>query len=214
MALPVIMIEHYQVADFKPFLTSHPLLQTVLSNFYPRPGPIQLTRLSLPCGDKHSPRATFAIDIANGSSLDPSDDPAPGIPIAIIVPGIESTADHVITRRLLHALTRRNFKVVLLNYRTCGEIKTVRLYHMGFQDDLKTLLRHIAAYSQSNKSNKHSSPTPVYLCGFSIGSNIVCNFLGQHGSKAMTDYNVVAAGAVAVPFRTSQIATTLETGWK
>lgn len=105
-------------------------------------------------------------------------------------------------------------KTFLLNYRSCadeGEVPTtMRLYHAGFTDDVEMLLRAIKEAAVATGWH----PPQVYLCGFSLGANLVCHMLGKWGKKAEEVFGVVAGAAACVPFDPTGCQRVLDHGWK
>lgn len=208
-----LAIRTFKPEPFRPFLPN-PHLQTILSTFFPKPPTVHYTRVTLPSDDD---QAVLQIDIANGTSLEPqSHEILPDEstkPVFVILHGLESSSTGVVTLRLVDALRPLDCKVVVLNYRSCAENeqfpKTLRLYHAGFTEDLTTLLRNIR-----QSAEKHNlKPPPIYLCGFSLGSNILCNFLGRLGQRAETEFNVVAAAGACVPFDVTACQAKIDSGW-
>lgn len=87
---------------------------------------------------------------------------------------------------------------------------TLRLYHAGFTDDVETLLRAIAAAAV----REGRRPPDVYLCGFSLGANIMCQFVGKWGEQARDTFHVVAAAGACVPFDPVACQRKLDSGWR
>lgn len=223
------VVKNFQVTPFKPFLIGEPNIQTIVSNFFPEPSSPPFTRITVPTSDGLT---HFAVDIAapcitttnfkcaGSSKTSPSSSvaltssslslpsPLSNPPVAVVLPGMESNSRAIICRRLTNALRRRGFKVYLLNYRACtGDTpRTLRLYHAGFTEDAEQLLREI---------RKADDSPPVYVCGFSLGGNILVNLLGRHSYESLTDdFGIIAAGAVAVPFDAAACVNTVDSGWK
>lgn len=215
---------------FTPYISSNPHFQTICSNFYPPPPPVQYTRLLLHSDDQQaviqvdvSPIPTNSLPtlihpihvpirvpsfIPNGAQINAPKPP----PIAVVLHGLESNSHATVTRRIVAALTQHHFTSYVLNLRSCAEPKTppstLRLYHAGFTEDLDTLLRHI----NHSYINSNSPPPDIYLCGFSLGANLVCQFLGRQGSNVTSVYNVVAAAAACVPFDPTACQAKLDRG--
>lgn len=121
---------------------------------------------------------------------------------------MESNSCAILCRRLTNALRRHGFRVYLLNYRACtGETpRTLRLYHAGFTEDVEQMLREI---------RKRDDSPPVYVCGFSLGGNILVNLSGRYSYESLTDdFGIIAAGAVAVLFDAAAYVNTVDSGWK
>lgn len=61
---------------------------------------------------------------------------------------------------------------------------------------------------------KRTLPPDVYLCGFSLGANVVCQYLARRGSLALQLDGVVAAAAACVPFDPESCQRKLDNGWR
>lgn len=235
----LVPIDQYRPAPFKPFLWSNPHFQTIIPNFYPVTRFPQYTRITIESDDG---LASFHVDIANGNSLSPADAETaptkplhygnppflenlpsyahkstslkPSKPVVVVLTGLESCSRAIIPIRIVNALTLYSFKVFVLNYRSCGGPEdvptTFRLYHAAFTEDLQTLLRAIA----NSAIETGYIPPQVFVCGFSLGANIICHFLGRNGDRAYSAYNVVAAACACVPFDPTSCQKELDSGWK
>lgn len=244
----------FKPTPFEPFPLANPHFQTICSHIYPVPPQPQYSRLTL---DSDDGLATFSVDIANGSSLSPTNTsghdtiaPPPrdeeeeqqvissptiegqggdgdsslnkSQPVAVVLTGLESNSNSPVTCRIVHALTSMEDspKVIVLNYRSCAADEngndhtdvptTFRLYHAGFTEDLEVLLRMIR---QSAERCGYIGPD-VFLCGFSLGANVMCNFLGKFGDVARRDFGVIGAAGACVPFDPASCQLQLDSGWK
>lgn len=134
-------------------------------------------------------------------------------PVAVVLHGLESNADAIVTRRIVAALTESKFKVVAMNFRSCavGEEmpETLRLYHAGFTEDLETVLDGVRDASILAQFR----PPDVYLCGFSLGANVMCLLLGR-GRVVKERFGVVAAAGACVPFDPTACQKWLDWGWR
>lgn len=218
-------------APFTPYPFSNPHFQTVIAYYYPPPPNVAYTRIQLPTDDN---AATLQIDLAHGQTLAPTEPhvehlwhkvpphssrseydhlPRPP-PVAVVLHGLESNARSRISRRIAAAMGGIPMKTVLLNYRSCaeeGEVPTtMRLYHAGFTEDVEMLLRAIKEAAVATGWH----PPQVYLCGFSLGANLVCQLLGKWEKKAEEVFGVVAAAAACVPFDPTACQRVLDQGWK
>eukprot|EP00171_Calliarthron_tuberculosum_P013995 IDg13995t1 len=177
---------------------------------YPSPPSVSYTRVDLPTADGLD---KLAIDITGGSTLEPEDG-VPQKPIALVLHGLESNSTGVQSLRLSDALFSAGFKVLAPNYRSCaadaGPPATLRLYHAGFTEDIITVLT--AVRTAANNAGKQ--PAPVYLVGFSLGSNVMCNFLRQAGTDTFNKYSVVAAFGSCVPFDPANCQKTIDYGFR
>lgn len=187
-------VNSIQVPTFKPYLSSNPTFQTVASNFWPPPPNVDYTRIKLPTADGLD---ELDIDIAGGTTLGPEDSNI-SKPIALILHGLESNSTGVQTLRLVDSFSNAGFKVIALNYRSCAEDAkpptTLKLYHAGFTEDVETVLLTI----RNAATSLGAVPPRVYMCGFSLGANILCNVLRMAGERATEVYGIVAAFAFCV----------------
>lgn len=216
---PLANLHTFQPAPFIPYLSSNPHIQTIVANKYPPPPPVSYTRVQLLSTDR---LAVLQLDLASaGSTLPlltslptarpdvltvPSTLPAipsasaQAPPVAVVLHGLESNADATVTRRIVASLTDAAFSTVVLNFRSCATNEplpnTLRLYHAGFTDDVETVLLAVRAGALLAGFRAPD----VYLSGFSLGANIVCQFLGRWGREATRRFGVVAAAGVCVPF--------------
>ncbi len=182
-------VNSFEFPAFKPYLSSNPTFQTVASNFWPPAPKVDYTRIKLPTADGLD---ELDIDIAGGSSLVPEESKA-SKPIALLLHGLESCSSGAQTLRLADTFSKAGFKVIALNYRSCAANSkppaTLKLYHAGFTEDVETVLLAIRSAATSNGA----VPPRVYMCGFSLGANILCNVLRMVGERATEGYGIVAA---------------------
>ena len=112
----------------------------------------------------------------------------------IIVHGLESNSNSSLSVDLARAfLTIANAsEVACINFRGCSGVPSKRAfgYHAGFTDDLRQ-------YLEIRKSRDSS---PIFISGFSLGSNVVLKCLDELQSSAFTEYNIHGAAIVACPF--------------
>lgn len=204
------LLDSFQLTPFKPAVCGEGNVQTIISNYFPQPSYSPLARVTLATDDG---LGEFYVDVANGSSLVPTEDNV-NQPVAVVLPGLESNSRAIISRRLINALARAGFLVCALNYRSCGgqddKPTTLKLYHAGFTDDVKTLLRAL----RTANVNSGRVPPPVFLCGFSLGANVACTLLAEESGETARKLGVVAAAAAAVPFNPTACVNHLDAGWK
>ena len=68
----------------------------------------------------------------------------------------------------------------------------VGAYHLGlFTTDLKQLISEL---------NLRHPCLKLFLCGFSLGGNVSLKLLGELGSAARTEMNLLGAAVTCVPF--------------
>jgi predicted alpha/beta-fold hydrolase len=112
-------------------------------------------------------------------------------PLVLICHGLQSNSGSPLVKDMATAYNRIGMDAACLNFRGCGgEInRTPRSYHVGFTDDLKLMIADV----NSKFPNK-----PIYLSGFSLGSNVVTKFLADIGPDA-EKYNIWGAAVNALP---------------
>lgn len=231
LTCPQLPHQSFNPKPFHPYPLSNSHFQTVVAHFYPPPPPVSYTRICLPSDDA---QATLYVDIAFGDTLAPDAEAVEknwttvpshskkGLfehlpespPVAVVLHGLESNARSRVSRRIASALGAIGLKVIILNYRSCAEDEeiptTLKLYHAGFTEDIETVLR--AVKQAAIESGRR--PPPVYLCGFSLGANVACQFLGKWREEAQTLFNVVAGAVACVPFDPTACQRELDGGWK
>lgn len=202
-----VLVDAFPVPPFKPYISANGHVQTILSNFYPRPPLVDYTRVTLPTDDGLE---RLQIDIANGTTLAPEQR---GQPVALLLHGLESSSRGTITLRLADAIQKKGFKVVALNYRSCaddsGPPKTLRWYHAGFTEDVFTVLRAIRDAAESTAAARPK----VVLAGFSMGSNVMLNVLREAGRAARPEYGVIGAFGGCTPFRPGHCQSEADSGF-
>ena len=112
-----------------------------------------------------------------------------GLPLVLLLHGLEGSVDSPYSKGLIQRLNQAGFAVCFFHFRGCsGESNhRDRSYHSGDTGDLQQVIRHI--YLQDQRE--------VYaLVGFSLGGNVMLNWLGEEGEAA----KVQRAVAISVPF--------------
>ena len=107
-----------------------------------------------------------------------------GEKLVILSHGFEGNSkDHFIEKTCAY-LTGKGYDVLIWHYRSCGgELNRLpRLYHHGDIEDLGEVIAH-AKGRQEYKT--------ISLIGFSMGGNLVINYLGSLQSKAEIDKAIV-----------------------
>jgi predicted alpha/beta-fold hydrolase len=110
-------------------------------------------------------------------------------PIVIVLHGLEGSSDSPYARGILAAFERRGWRGVVMHFRGCSGVpnRLVRSYHSGDTGDLAYLVEVL---------RKREPQTPLATVGFSLGGNVLLNWLGKTGGQAP----LCAAVAVSVPF--------------
>ena len=109
--------------------------------------------------------------------------------ITIIVHGLEGHARRPYMQGTARILNQNGFDCASINLRGCsGEDNTkMRSYHSGASEDLADVINYIVS------KNKYKA---IYLCGFSLGGNIVLKYLGENRDRPNL---LQAAVAVSTP---------------
>lgn len=183
-------------SEFRPARgLANPHLQTLLPvlPLVRSPQPAAYREIvTLPDGD------TTAADWA-GLTRDSAPDDAP---VLIVLHGLEGSSESSYARWLLHEGAARGWRAVVLHFRDCGGHPNLlpRRYHAGDTADLAYFLGLIAARYPA---------APRYVAGFSLGGNVLLNYLGQAGQRADCDRAV----AVSVPFELQKASDRLSDGF-
>ena len=122
--------------------------------------------------------------------------------MVIIVHGLESNSNSSVCINMAKSFISNNFDVVCMNYRGCSgrPNDTVYQYHGGFTTDLKQLIGILSERRNNNNDDSVKPPKPLYMSGFSLGSNIVMKCLGELSLDAVTKHNIRGAAVTAAPF--------------
>ncbi len=90
--------------------------------------------------------------------------------IVVLCHGLEGSSASKYIQATASLLNSNGYDIAAMNYRFCsGEInRQLRTYHSGETEDLNTLIDHILPdYDE------------IYLVGFSLGGNLVLNYIGE-----------------------------------
>jgi uncharacterized protein len=121
--------------------------------------------------------------------------------MVIILHGLQSNSQSSLSVDMAMAYLKRGFDVACINFRGCSGEMNRRLggYHLGFTDDLKQFLSHLKSQREASITCEATSG-PLFLSGFSLGSNVVLKALGELGEQAHRDYNIYGAAVCGAPF--------------
>ena len=110
-------------------------------------------------------------------------------PLVILLAGLTGGTHDVYIYKSMNECIKAGLGCVLLNHRGCSKIKitTPQIYCAGFTSDLS----EATIYLNANYPN-HT----LYAAGFSLGANILINYLGEMGSKSL----IRGAISVSNPF--------------
>ncbi|MFI8377648.1 YheT family hydrolase [Leeuwenhoekiella sp. NPDC079379] len=103
--------------------------------------------------------------------------------------GLEGTAKRTYMLGTVKQLIHNGYDCAAINLRSCsGEINTkLRSYHSGASEDVAEIISHINAIKET---------TQLYLCGFSLGGNLILKYLGENRERPD---NIIAAVAISTP---------------
>lgn len=123
--------------------------------------------------------------------LDFGPDPDPGVPLVLVLHGLEGNARRGYCVETYRAVDHAGLSAVGLNFRACsGEPNLrARAYHSGETGDLAFVLGGL---------RERFPDRTLLLVGFSLGGNVVLKYLGETGADEPT--GVAGAVAVSVPY--------------
>eukprot|EP00568_Trieres_chinensis_P006991 CAMPEP_0183303456 /NCGR_PEP_ID=MMETSP0160_2-20130417/8889_1 /TAXON_ID=2839 ORGANISM="Odontella Sinensis, Strain Grunow 1884" /NCGR_SAMPLE_ID=MMETSP0160_2 /ASSEMBLY_ACC=CAM_ASM_000250 /LENGTH=548 /DNA_ID=CAMNT_0025466363 /DNA_START=212 /DNA_END=1855 /DNA_ORIENTATION=- len=127
--------------------------------------------------------------------------------LVVALHGLESNANATLSVDIAEAHRRNGFDVAYINFRGKSGVpnRTPGGYHLGFTDDLIHYLRVLKERDEKERGGGDGEDgttrrRPIYLTGYSLGSNVVLKALGELGERAHLRYNVRGASVSDVPF--------------
>ncbi|XP_038875981.1 embryogenesis-associated protein EMB8 [Benincasa hispida] len=151
---------------YKPFpvIGSNRHLETIFASFFRTCPNVKLRRECLRAADN----GTVALDWVAGDDLRlPLDSP-----VLILLPGLTGGSQDSYVRHMLVRARDRGWRVVVFNSRGCGNspVTTPQFYSASFLGDMREVVALVTQrYPKAN----------VYAVGWSLGGNILVNYLGQ-----------------------------------
>lgn len=130
-------------------------------------------------------------------------DGAPGQPCVALFHGLEGSSRSHYARRLMHAVARRGWHGVVVNFRGCsGEPNRLqRAYHSGDSAEIDWILRRL-----------HACGYPaLFAAGVSLGGNALLKWLAEQDQEAANI--VTAAAAVSAPLDLAAANAALSSGF-
>lgn len=126
-----------------------------------------------------------------------------GVPLVVILHGLEGSARSHYALGLLRDLEKLGWRGLVLHFRSCGgEVnRSRRLYHSGDTSDLEFVVSRLAAREPKLR---------VGLVGVSLGGNVILKWLGERGERIPS--HVAAAAAISTPFNLAACASVLDRG--
>ena len=109
--------------------------------------------------------------------------------IVLLFHGLEGTAKRTYMLGTIKQLLDNGYHCAAVNLRSCsGEINSkLRSYHSGASEDVAEIISHI---------NTKYNDSSLYLCGFSLGGNLILKYLGEERERPS---NLAAAVAISTP---------------
>ncbi|MDZ4252842.1 MAG: hydrolase [Sulfuritalea sp.] len=123
-------------------------------------------------------------------------------PCVVLFHGLEGSSRSHYARRLMHAVARRGWHGVVVNFRGCsGEPNRLpRAYHSGDSAEIDWILRRLQARGYP----------ALFAAGVSLGGNALLKWLAEQGNQASGI--VAAAAAVSAPLNLAAANTALSSG--
>lgn len=114
-----------------------------------------------------------------------------GAPRIFLLHGLEGTVRSHYVRGLLEVARRQGWGADLLIFRGCGEEinRAARFYHSGETTDLSFAVDRVL---------DEFPASPLFMCGVSLGGNVLLKWLGERGDSLPR--RIRAAAAISVPF--------------
>ena len=122
--------------------------------------------------------------------------------VVVLFHGLEGSAHSQYIKGLAKVLSKFNYDVLCVNFRSCGGRvnKYLHSYHSGQTSDYEFIFNHLI--TTLNYSN-------IYAAGFSLGGNALLKYLGEQGKNTP----IKKAVAVSVPVDLKASAETLSKGF-
>ena len=133
--------------------------------------------------------------VSNGVQATPPACAAPApeadAPLCVLLPGLTGGSGDSYVNHMVSHLLCAGYRVVVFNSRGTANssVRTPQFYSASFTGDLERVVDHLQA-------NKSASAAPLYAIGWSLGANILVNYLGKAGE----DTPVNAAVSLCNPF--------------
>lgn len=127
-------------------------------------------------------------------------------PMLICQHGLSGGSHEIYLRLVLHALTNmkadQNWEACVVNFRGCAgsKITTDILYSARATWDIRQLVKWL---------RQHYPNRPLYAIGFSIGANILTNYVGEEGERCV----LRAAVSISNPYNLEIVDHGLRSSW-
>lgn len=129
--------------------------------------------------------------------------PEPGLPLVVILHGLEGSSRSHYASGLLRELEQAGWRGVVMNFRGCsGEMNRLRpMYHSGDTRDLDFVIGRLMQREPTLR---------LGLVGISLGGNVALKWLAERGERVPGQ--VAAAAVISTPFDLAACAGTLDRG--
>jgi len=120
-------------------------------------------------------------------------------PTLVLLHGLEGSSESVYMLGTAAKAFAAGFNTVRVNMRNCGgtEHLTPTLYHSGLSSDIRAITRELIGQDKLPR---------LYLCGFSMGGNIILKLAGELGAHAPSELCAVAAVSPSLDLRACALA--------
>ncbi|ESQ45454.1 hypothetical protein EUTSA_v10010419mg [Eutrema salsugineum] len=162
--LPALKESLTKAYDAFPLIGFNRHVETIYAAFFRSVPSVRLRRECLRTKDGGS----VALDwVAGDDSYLP-----PESPILILLPGLTGGSQDSYVRHMLLRARSKNWRCVVFNSRGCGDspVTTPQFYSASFLGDITEVIAHVG--DRFPKAN-------LYAAGWSLGGNILVNYLGQ-----------------------------------
>ncbi|KAL4570596.1 hypothetical protein LXL04_026254 [Taraxacum kok-saghyz] len=154
--------------DAYPFVCSNTHLETIFAHYFRSCPDVRFRRECLRAKDNGS----IAIDWVVGDDRNLS----PNSPTIILLPGLTGGSGDAYVRHMLMRVRKKGWRVVVFNSRGCGfsPVTTPQFYSASFLGDMNEVVAHVSSrFPEAN----------LYAAGWSLGANILVNYMGQEADK-------------------------------
>lgn len=131
-------------------------------------------------------------------------DSADTTPILIVLHGLTGGSHELYLRALIHPVVDSSigFSACVINARGCAmsKITSEQLFNAKFTEDIRLVVKHF---------RKVYPKRPLFAVGFSLGANILTNYLGEEGEGC----ELTAAAVVSNPWNLEVTNHNLERTW-
>mmetsp|Transcript_14804 Transcript_14804/g.48502 ORF Transcript_14804/g.48502 Transcript_14804/m.48502 type:complete len:516 (-) Transcript_14804:72-1619(-) len=129
-------------------------------------------------GGPPAPEPSSASSSSSVRALEPLPEDAP---LMVALSGIGGGSQDSYIKYFLGAARKLGYRGVVFNSRGCasGPVTTPQLYSASFTDDVRAIMRMLR--------ERHGHERQIFAIGWSLGANILANYLGEDGEEAPLD---------------------------